>query len=267
MIPLLSLLLQLLVSQMSSNFSKDELNQLIEGALDSSAKPIDRSYGQLGFMESDLAERIFNAFESHLGETDIINVIQDARIERSSALLGKLKITDLHTVVHNCKKCQSTGIVPNPVLPKWNTVNPDVLFVIDTPLLDYRASELFVSTMKSVGFSSSKVCLTYLVRCSIHPSAVQEEHVGNCSQYLHNEIQIMNPKLVCPVGANSLKILFGDSALIKDYKSKISWLGSWPILPLYSLSYVIKAGDVAENSFKADMLQAYQFCYQKGKQT
>jgi hypothetical protein len=53
---------------------------------------------------------------------------------------------------------------------------------------------------------------------------------------------------------------------IKDYKNKITWLGSWPILPLYSLNYVLKAGDSAIQSFQADMKQAYQFCYKKAAQ-
>lgn len=249
---------------MSSDFSEQELNQLITEALDDSAKPIERSYGQLGFMESDVVERIFNAFETQLGQTDIVNVIQESRMERTASILGPMKITDLHTVTHNCRKCQSTGLNPDPNLPKWNTVNPDVVFVLDSPVIDQQASALFVGGLKNVGFSSEKVCLTYLVRCSVHPSAISPEHFENCAPYLHQEIQIMNPKLICPVGTNALKLFFGSDAAIKNYKGKISWLGSWPIFPLYSLSYILKAGSVAEESFQADMLQAYQFCYRKG---
>ena len=249
---------------MSSNFSSEELNSLIEEALDDSAKPINRAYGQLGFMESDVVERIFNAFNSYLGETDIVKVIQEARIERSSSILANMKITDLHTVVHNCRKCQNFGLSPNPTLPKWNTTNPDVLFVIDTPVIDQQSSALFVNSLKNVGFKSDRACLTYLVRCPIHPSSVKEEYSKNCAMYLHQEIQTMNPKLICPVGTNALQFFFGPDAAIKNYKGKISWLGSWPIFPLYSLSYIIKAGATAEESFNADMLQAYQFCYKKG---
>lgn len=250
---------------MSSNFNSEELNKLIEEALDDSAKPIDRVYGQLGFMESDVVERIFNAVETQLGETDIVRVIQEARMERSNSILANMKITDLHTVTHNCRKCQSTGINPSPNLPKWNVVNPDAVFVLDSPVIDQQSSALFVSALKKVGFKSEKVCLTYLVRCPIHPSAITLSQMDNCASYLHQEIQMMNPKLICPVGTNSLKFFFGQDAAIKNYKGKISWLGSWPIFPLYSLSYILKAGATAEDSFNADMLQAYQFCYRKGK--
>lgn len=249
---------------MSSNFNQEELNQLIEEALDDSAPKIQRTYGQLGFLESDVIERIFNAFETQLGHTDIVNVIQEARVERTEALIGKLKITDLHTVTHNCTKCKQIGLNPSPNLPKWNTTNPDVVFVLDSPVLDQQASAVFVGGLKNAGFNSEKVCLTYLVRCPVHPSAINSQHFDNCSPYLHQEIQIMNPKLICPIGTNALRLFFGSDATIKDYKGKISWLGSWPIFPLYSLSYIIKSGSTAEDNFKADMIQAYQFCYRKG---
>lgn len=248
---------------MNSNFDQQDLDKLITEALDDSAKPIDRSYGQLGFMESDVIERIFNAFEDRVGHTDLINVIRDARISNAS-FVNQLKITDLHTVTHNCKRCQGSGLSPDPQLPKWNTSNPDALFIIDNPSLDQQSSSLFVSTLKSSGFSSEKVCLTYLARCPFKYAENADTYFQNCSAYLHQEIQIMNPKLICPIGTNSLKFFFGSDAAIKNYKGKISWLGSWPIFPLYSLSYILKAGGPAEDSFRADMLQAYQFCYRKG---
>ena len=249
--------------RMSSNFNQEELNALISDALDDSVKPIDRTYGQLGFMESNVIESIFNAFEDRIGHTDLVNIIRDSRIS-SLSVQSDLKITDLHTITHNCRKCQASGLATNPQLPKWNVNNPDVVFIIDSPALDQQASALFVSALKASGFSSDKVCLTYLMRCPVKSTTFDQAYVDNCSNFLHQEIQLMNPKLVCPIGTNALASLLGPDSKIKDYKGKISWLGSWPILPLYSLLYILKAGSTAEDSFKADMLQAYQFCYKKG---
>lgn len=249
--------------RMSSNFSQEELNTLISNALDDSVKPIDRTYGQLGFMESNVIESIFNAFEDRIGQTDLVNIIRDSRIS-SLSVQTNLQITDLHTVTHNCTKCQANGLATSPQLPKWNVNNPDVVFIIDSPALDQQASALFVSALKASGFSSDKVCLTYLMRCPVKAATFDQAYIDNCSPYLHQEIQLMNPKLVCPVGTNALVSFFGSDSKIKDYKGKISWLGSWPVLPLYSLTYILKAGNTAEDSFKADMLQAYQFCYKKG---
>jgi uracil-DNA glycosylase family 4 len=247
---------------MNSEFDSKQLDEIITNALDTSIAPIDRSYGQLGFMESQVIESIFTAFQDRIGQTDLINIIKESRIPAIS-VQNNFKITDLHTVTHNCKKCQSYLSV-NPQLPKWNVTNPDVVFIMDSPSLNQQASALFISALKSAGFSSDKVCLTYLVRCPVNSNIVDQTIVDNCSNYLHQEIQLMNPKLVVPVGNNALKVFFGADATIKTYKGKITWLGSWPIFPVYSLLYILKAGANVEESFQSDMLQAYQFCYSKG---
>lgn len=248
---------------MSSEFDATEVDKLIEEAL---ADPTDlaepsRSYGQLGFMETKLVENLFNSLDQKLSEAKFLELLQDARVS-SVANQNKLKITDLHTVTHNCRKCSFSGITPN--LPKWNVNNPDVLFIAESSAIDQQSSALFVSTLKNAGFTSERVCLTYLLRCPT--KSYEQQYVENCVNYLHAEIQIMNPRLICPIGANVLGSLFGTELKIKDYKNKITWLGSWPILPLYSLNYVLKAGDSAAQSFQADMNQAYQFCYKKAKE-
>jgi uracil-DNA glycosylase family 4 len=248
---------------MNSDFNPLEVNQLITEALTDLtdiAQPI-RFYGQIGFMETKLIENIYNSLEEKLSHSKFLEIVQDARID-SVANTNKLIITDLHTVTHNCRKCSFSEITPN--LPKWNVTSPDVLFIVESSSMDQQASALFVSALKSAGFSSDKVCLTYLLRCPI--KSYEQQYVDNCLQYLHTEIQIMNPRLICPIGANVLSSLFGTELKIKDYKNKITWLGSWPILPLYSLHYVLKSGESAQSSFQSDMIQAYQFCYKKIKE-
>ena len=247
---------------MNSDFDPTQLEEIISNALDDSVAPIDRQYGQLGYMESQVVESIFTAFEDRIGQTDLISIIRDSRIPVLSTQ-NNFKITDLHTITHNCKKCQKQ-ISVDPQLPKWNVTNPDVVFIMDSPSLSQQASALFISALKAAGFSSDKVCLTYLVRCPVNSTNFDQSIIDSCSHYLHQEIQIMNPKLVIPVGNNVLKIFFGQDAAIKTYKGKITWLGSWPIFPVYSLLYILKAGASAEETFQADMLQAYHFCYSKG---
>lgn len=248
---------------MSSDFDTTEVDKLIQQALSDPTdipKP-DRLYGQLGFMETKLVENIFTSLDGKVSNSKFLEIVQDARFT-SVANQNKLKITDLHTVTHNCRKCSFSGITPN--LPKWNVNNPDVMFIVDSSAIDQQASAFFISSLKTSGFTSEKVCLTYLLRCPT--KNYEEQYIENCANYLHTEIQIMNPRLICTIGANVLSVLFGTELKIKDYKSKIHWLGSWPILPLYSLNYVLKAGDTAAQSFQADMNQAYQFCYKKAKE-
>lgn len=209
-------------------------------------------------METDIVSNIFSAIDKKLPNADVANIIKEARVS-SNSLKTSLKITDLHTVTHNCRKCQFSS---SPVLPKWNVNNPDVLFIFETSYLDQASSDFFISSLKEVGFSSEKACVTYLLRCPTRD--VDQKYIDNCLPYLHNEIHIMNPKIICPIGNTVLSNLFGTDLKIKDYKQKLNWLGSWPIYPLYSLNYVLKSGEPAQASFKEDILQVYQFIYKKG---
>lgn len=242
---------------MSSDFNQSLVDSLIEEAL-SDPKAPDRSYGHLGFMEGDLVSSIFSAIQDRVPNETFLKIVKESRENYTSYIVPQ-KITDLHTVTHNCRKCSFSGI--NPILPKWNVQNPDVLFILETSNIDQNTSALFISALKDAGFKSENVCLTYLLRCPTKD--VQQQYIDNCQSYLHQEIQIMNPKLICPIGGTVLSSLFGTEVKLKDYKSKVTWLGSWPIYPLYSLAYINKAGDSALADFKADMNQAYQFCYKK----
>lgn len=242
---------------MNSDFDPTLVDSLIEEAL-SSPVTIERSYSHLGFMEGDIVSSIFDAVQDRVPNQTFLEIVKDSRKEYTSYFVSN-KITDLHTVTHNCRKCAFSGI--SPALPKWNVVNPDVLFILETSNIDQNASALFVSSLKDAGFKSDNICLTYLLRCPTKD--VQQNYVDNCKNFLHQEIQIMNPKLICPIGGTVLSTLLGLDVKLKEYKSKITWLGSWPIYPLYSLSYINKAGESAMSDFKADMNQVYQLCYKK----
>jgi uracil-DNA glycosylase family 4 len=239
----------------SDNYEDSMLQDIIDEALSSSPS---KSYGQLGFMETDIVSSIFEAIDKKLPNADVVNIIKEARVSVSSSKVS-MKITDLHTVSHNCRKCSFNNIVP--ALPKWNVTNPDVLFILETSYMDQNASDLLISSLKNSGFSSENICLTYLVRCPTRD--LDQKYIQNCISYLQSEIHIMNPKLICTIGANVLSFIFGQDLKIKDYKQKITWLGSWPIYPLYSLNYVLKSGESAKESFQQDISQIYQICYKK----
>jgi uracil-DNA glycosylase family 4 len=239
----------------SDQYEDSLLQDVLDEALSDSPH---RSYGQLGFMETDIVSSIFQAIDKKLPNAEVINIVKESRVSALSSKVN-IKITDLHTVSHNCRKCNFNNITP--ALPKWNVTNPDVLFVLETSYMDQVSSDFFINSLKNAGFSSDKICLTYLVRCPTRD--LEKKHVENCLSYLQSEIQIMNPKLICTVGANVLSAIFGSDLKIKDYKQKLTWLGSWAIYPLYSLNYVLKSGDLAKDSFQQDLSQIYQICYKK----
>lgn len=241
-------------------FSQEDLDSLIQEALSGEKSKLHPKSGlYLGLGESALLAQAYEVFQKHLPNERLVSLFKDLR---DSILSSKnnTSLLDLHTVTKNCKKCPN--VASSSELPRWNSKDPDVLFVVDNPRMDKESIDLFVSTIKDIGFESSKVCLTYVTRCSL-PRKPEVSEVTNCAPYLHTEIQLLNPKLIVTFGLLPLATLLGSDVQLKSYRGVLSWIGYWPIMPTYSPIYCIKSNGQYTDQFISDLQQAYQFCYSK----
>lgn len=241
-------------------FNEKDLQDIIKEALEpkeSTSKILQKSSPRsyLGFMESELIEVFHNKMAGVVPDSFLFEVYKELRTDILSRKEG-LSILDLHTVTKNCKKCNLSNVVPE--LPKWNVINPDVVFVVETPNMFNEAVEFFLKSLKTAGFDSSKVCLTYVNRCPAKKKFDQAE-IANCLPYLHSEIQLLNPKLIVSLGLLPLVSLLGCEVKVKDYRGNIFWLGNWPILPTYSPMYAIKSGKSYMDQFITDIKTAQTF--------
>jgi len=239
-------------------FSEEFLNSLIKEALnekgDSLLRPSSGMY--LSYSESDLLSVIYDYLTKHLPESEVNSIFQDFRSEFTSRKIN-LTVKELHTVTRNCTKC---NIQLPAELPKWNVSNPDAVIVVDSPSIAPDAIALMIESIKTAGFKSSDLCLTYVNRCPKYGKYDSKEII-NCSPYLHTELQLLNPKVIIPMGGLPASVIFGTDIKIKDYRGNITWFGYWPILPTYSPGYVLKSGAVAIEQFCSDINQAYQFIH------
>lgn len=243
-------------------FDEKQIQQLIEEALlDSSSQPMRL---QLGLGETDLLEIIFNRLSKKIIESELADLFVDIRKDIVSRKIS-LNLRELHSVTKNCKKCNVDSTAE---LPKWNTNNPDVLVIVESPNMTTESVNLMVNSFKNIGFSSQNLCLTYVNRCPVKRKYENNE-VINCSSYLHSEIQLINPKLIVCLGGLPASILFGTDLKLKNIHGQIQWLGYWPILATYSPMYVLKSNSLDQGSnsvneqFDNDIFQAYNFVYKK----
>lgn len=242
-------------------FSEQELKDLIDQALaakQSSQKSTSPNI-YLGLGETDLLESIHQRLSKRVIESELNTIFRDLRTDILSRKISTSR-KDLHTVTLNCKKCQIDSIAE---LPKWNVDNPDVVVIIDSPSLPSDAINLMVNSFKKIGFSSEQLCLTYVNRCPVKRKYEPSE-VINCSNYLHLELQILNPKLIFCLGATPLSVLFGTDVKIKDIRGKLLWLGYWPIIGTYSPMYTLKSE--LSDVFESDVIQAYNFVMNTDKE-
>lgn len=241
-------------------FSQEDLDALIQEALSGEdSKLIPKNGLRLGLLETNMLSHMYETFTKHIPNERLVSLFQEVR---NDILLSKNNLTlkDLHTVTKNCKKCPA--VIGPSDLPKWNSQNPDVLFIADNPKIDKDSADLLVTSMKSAGFDSTKVALTYVTRCSLNRKPEASE-VTNCSGYLHTEIQLLNPKIIVPLGLLPLASMLNANVQLKEYRGRINWLGYWPILATYSPIYCVRSEGQHSEQFAADMQLAYDFCYSK----
>lgn len=245
-------------------FDEDMLSSLIEEALsDSNKNSLYPANGMhLSFMDSDILSIVYNKVSKYIPISESASLLQDIRDELLSRKVS-LSLKELHTVTNNCRKCQLSSSAE---LPKWNVQSPDVVVVIESPSMDSTSISYMVDIIKQSGFNSQQLCLTYVNRCP-KSSKYENSEIINCSPYLHTELQILNPKLVITLGSLPASVLFGTEVKLKDYRGNIIWLGSWPVLTTYSPAYVLKAGGSIVEHFSEDFANAYQFVYNKKKDT
>jgi DNA polymerase len=241
---------------MESEFNQDDLDSLIKEALSVPANPLHPKSGMhVGFMETDMLELLSGHLSNKIPLSAISEIYQDLRLDLLSRKSNH-QIKDLHTVILNCRKCEMQQTTPE--LPKWNVKNPDVLFITDNPSLDSDSVSFFLSALKEAGFESSNVCLTYVNRCPVKRKYTNQE-VFNCSPYLHNEIQLLNPKLIVTLGSVPLISLLGLDVKLKEYRGNLTWLGYWPIIPTYSPIYAVRNGQNFQEQFLSDIKSAHNF--------
>lgn len=236
-------------------FSEDSLNSLIKEALkekgNSQSNPFAINY--LGYGDSDLLEVLAKRLADYLPESSVNSFLHEARVDLI-ARKSKSTLKDLHTTVINCRKCT---ISSKPELPKWNVTNPEVVILIESPSIDSQSIGFLVDKVKSVGFKSDQLCLTYVNRCP-KQSKYDNQEIINCTPYLHSEIQLLSPKAIVPMGALALSVLLGSEVKIKDYRGSQVWLGYFNIMPTYSPGYAARS-ELSSQQFTSDLANVYKY--------
>jgi DNA polymerase len=244
-----------------SEYSDEDIKELVELALSAESNMFYPKSGlHVGFAESQAFETLAQSLQNKYAYSELASAFQDAREVIVSNKID-YDIKDLHTQILNCRKCKN--LTPSPNMPMWNAKDPEIVFILDHPIYDRSTAEFLLSALKESGFSSSKVCLTYVNRCNYPKRKFESQEIFNCSSYLHYELQLMNPKLIVCMGAIPIASVFGTEMTIKDSRSKIMWLGTWPIMVTYSPMHVLKSGGSMSDMFMSDIQTAYNYVTKK----
>ena len=104
-----------------------------------------------------------------------------------------------------------------------------------------KAGEILEDLLASIGIHRCEVYITNLVKCrppgNRNPS---EGEINICSEYLEEELDVVNPKIIFTLGAVPTKYILGDkfSSMGKLHGTHID-AGNRIIIPMYHPAYAL----------------------------
>ena len=206
-----------------------------------------------GVYDTDIIENLYVILDKlPLHQGDVQMVLDELRNKLTQDLdLGFLP--DLHSLTLNCRRCPE---LKDPTLPFGNLRDPDIIFVSDTPLVDWPP-ELF-SLIEQSGINVNRIMMTFATRCSARRAPTATE-LDNCYTYLYPELQMLTPKLIIPLGATAAGQFINPLKISEDH-GIIYWIGPWAIMPMFALGYLTRKEN-AEKEFLVDLTKAKNFLY------
>ena len=139
---------------------------------------------------------------------------------------GTLSLKIIQEKVKNCKKCDLCTSRKNAVPGKGNH-NADIVFIGEAPgKNEDECGEPFIGTagkklndaLKNAGLERSDVYITNIVKCRPPKNRIPNDvEKMMCSNYLKNELTIINPKIICLLGNTSYYSILGGKEISKNH--------------------------------------------------
>jgi DNA polymerase len=154
------------------------------------------------------------------------------------------------TEIAACRACGLCDLRKKTV-PGEGNPRPELLFVGEGPGADEDASgrpfvgaagQLLDKMIVAMGFARTDVFIANVIKCRPPANRVPEPgEVAACMPYLHRQIALLQPKIICTLGNTPLRALLGADrpGITSCHGQVLSWNGI-PLVPTYHPSYLLR---------------------------
>ena len=139
-------------------------------------------------------------------------------------------LEEIRKEVLKCRKCGLYRTRTNPVVGEGNP-KAKIMFVGEAPGFNEdrmgrpfcgAAGRVLDELLESIGIKRGDVYISNLLKCRPPENRdPQKEEISACSPYLERQIEIIKPKIICPLGRYSMRFLMEKYGL-KDKIEPIS---------------------------------------------
>lgn len=148
------------------------------------------------------------------------------------------EMQELEKQIKDCKKCELHKIRTNALCGE-GSLNAEILFIGEAPGYNEdlkgkhfigRAGKIFDEFLDSIKLSREKIYITNVLKCKIPKNErPKQEYIEKCTPYLNEQIKIIKPKIIVPLGR------FATNYIFERYKIK-----QQPIQKIHGKVFLIK---------------------------
>lgn len=172
-------------------------------------------------------------------------------MEKRENKCPKDALTELNTKYINCQACPLATQGRSQVVFGHGNPHATLMFVGEGPGRDEdkqglpfigRAGQLLTKIIEAMGLTREDVYISNVVKCrppeNRAPLPIESNTCKNL--ILYREIDIIQPKVICALGATALQSLLGEDARISKYRGVFTEFRGILLLPTYHPAYLLR---------------------------
>lgn len=157
----------------------------------------------------------------------------------------------LYAPYQNCKECHLGYTERKNVVFGEGNADAELLFIGEGPGKDEdeqgrpfvgRSGQLLNRVLAQVGIDRADVFITNIVKCRPpNNRAPTPQEAATCMNlFLFNQIKIIRPKIICPLGSIALNSLMGKPCSITQLRGKALQWEEYIVMPTYHPAYILR---------------------------
>lgn len=170
--------------------------------------------------------------------------------------LERMSLQDLSASLHNCQRCKLAKMGRSQVV--FGTGNPtaSIMFVGEAPGFNEdqkgepfvgAAGKLLDKLLESAGLSRSQVYIANVIKCRPPNNRDPEtDEVETCKPFLLQQIEMIQPKLVCTLGNWATQTILEKKVPITKVKGSAIKLERFVVFPLLHPAAALHQGNLLE---------------------
>jgi DNA polymerase len=205
-----------------------------------------------------------SASQKNLAAPEIISPAAEKSsiVNRQSSMDKAAAFAALHERALACLKCPHLASSRKNVVFGVGSLDAQLMFVGEAPGADEdeqgepfvgKAGQLLTKIISATGLSRSDVYIANILKC--RPDTPGEtsgnrkptpEEMATCIPYLHEQIDLIRPKVIVALGATAVEGLLGKTVGITKLRGNWQTYRGTPLMPTYHPAYLLRNQAMSE---------------------